>query len=403
MLNTQQLGSNSFGMTMLKCIDKPLLLITLALLSVGIVAISSASIEISEATHNHPFYHLWHHLLYLVIALFAASIIAFIPMSLLEKWGWLLLIASLLLLILVLIPGIGHKVNGSMRWVRAGPFNLQVSEITKLCVIIYLSGYLVRRLSEVRSQISGFIKPMVVIALMIVLLLLEPDFGAVVVLLSAVLGMMFLGGVRLSQFLILIGVSLVAVILMAVSQPYRMQRLVTFMDPWAKENVYDSGYQLTQALIAFGRGEWFGVGLGNSVQKLFYLPEAHTDFVFAIMAEETGLIGAVIVTCLLAALSLRILCIGKLAEKQHKFFSAYLAYGIGLLFGTQALINIGVNTGVLPTKGLTLPFLSYGGSSLISNCAAVTLILRINYEIVLANISQDIPVNHDAEPLEASA
>ncbi len=403
MFNAQRLDIHPFGTIMLKCIDKPLLFIAITLLSIGVVAISSASIEISEATYNYPFYYLGNHVLYLMIALFAAAIVAFIPMSLLEKWGWLLLIVSILLLILVLIPGIGHTVNGSSRWVRAGPFNLQVSEITKLCVIIYLAGYLVRKLSEVRSQISGFIKPMAVVALMIVLLLLEPDFGAVVVLLSAVLGMMFLGGVRLSQFLILIGGSLIAVIIMAVSQPYRMQRLITFMDPWAKENVYDSGYQLTQALIAFGRGEWFGVGLGNSVQKLFYLPEAHTDFVFAIMAEETGLIGAVTITCLLAALSLRILFIGKFAETQHKFFSAYLAYGIGLLFGIQALINIGVNTGVLPTKGLTLPFLSYGGSSLISNCVAVTLILRINYELVWANISHKIPVSHDSEAVEASA
>lgn len=378
-----------FGLVESRGLDRPLLLITVALLSIGVVVISTASVEVAEANFGNPFYHLIRHLLYLVIGLVVAVIAFLVPMHVWEKSGWILLGAATLLLVLVLVPGIGREVNGSMRWIRAGPFNLQASELTKLFVIIYLAGYLVRRLGEVRSQFSGFIKPMAVMALMIVLLLLEPDFGAVVVLMSAVLGMMFLGGVKLLQFLILICVSLVAVVFMAVSQPYRMQRLVTFMDPWAKENVYDSGYQLTQALIAFGRGEWFGVGLGNSVQKLFYLPEAHTDFVFAILAEETGAMGALTVICLLAALALRILLIGRRAEKQQQFFSAYFAYGVGLLFGTQALINIGVNLGLLPTKGLTLPLLSYGGSSVIASCMAIAMVLRVHYESVLARKQQD--------------
>lgn len=382
-------------------LDKPLLLITIALLSIGVVVINTASIEVAEAKYGDPFYHLFRHLLYLVIALVAATITFFVPMQFWEKSGWVLLGASIVLLILVLIPGIGREVNGSMRWIRAGPFNLQVSELTKLFVIIYLAGYLVRRLGEVRSQLSGFIKPMAVMALMIILLLLEPDFGAVVVLMSAVLGMMFLGGVKLLQFLILICVSLVAVVIMAVSQPYRMQRLVTFMDPWAEENVFDSGYQLTQALIAFGRGEWLGVGLGNSVQKLFYLPEAHTDFVFAIMAEETGVVGSVVVVCLLAMLALRTLLIGRRAEKQGQFFSAYLAYGVGLLFGTQALINIGVNTGLLPTKGLTLPLLSYGGSSLIASCMAIALVLRVNYEFIISSAPEERRMRDASQTLGA--
>jgi cell division protein FtsW len=213
---------------------------------------------------------------------------------------------------------------------------------------------------------------------MIVLLLLEPDFGAVVVIMGASLGMMFLGGVRLFQFLLLIAVSLGAVILMALASPYRMQRLITFADPWADQ--FNTGYQLTQSLIAFGRGEWLGVGLGNSVQKLFYLPEAHTDFVFAIVAEELGMLGAMAVLALFAFLVARIFIIARRAETRQQGFSAYLAYGIGLIFAGQVFINVGVNAGLLPTKGLTLPFLSYGGSSLVINCLMIAVLLRIDYE-----------------------
>lgn len=361
-------------------LDRSLVMVAGLLIAIGIMVVSSASTEVAQAQYGSPFYHLLRHMVYLTLALSLAGLCFFVPIGVWEKSGWLLLVLAMLLLVLVLVPGIGREVNGSMRWIRVGPVNLQASELAKLFMVIYLAGYLVRRLQEVRSQWSGFIKPMSVLFLAIVLLLLEPDFGAVVVLMSAALGMMFLGGVRLVQFLVLISGSLVAMALVAVSQPYRMQRLITFVDPWAEENVFASGYQLTQALIAFGRGEWLGVGLGNSVQKLFYLPEAHTDFVFAIWAEEMGLLGSVIVIALYLVLVVRCMSIGHRAEYAGKFFAAYLCYGIALLFGAQALINIGVNTGLLPTKGLTLPLLSYGGSSLIACCISLAIVLRVDYE-----------------------
>jgi cell division protein FtsW len=353
---------------------------------VGVIVVTSASMEVADAKHGNPFYHVIRHLIFLSMALCCAALSFLIPMQMWNRLGWLLLAAAFVLLVLVIMPGIGREVNGSMRWIRLGPINIQTSELAKLFMVVYLAGYLARRSHEIRTHLWGFMKPMIILAIMVVLLLLEPDFGAVVVLMSAVLGMMFLGGVRLWQFLVLIFVSLTTIALLAVSQPYRMQRLTTFMDPWAKENVFDSGYQLTQALIAFGRGEWWGVGIGNSVQKLFYLPEAHTDFVYAILAEETGLLGSSVVITLFFLLTWRIMHIARRAEKMGQFFSAYVCYGVALLFSAQALINIGVNTGLLPTKGLTLPLLSYGGSSLIVCCVSLAMVLRADYET--KNLSQ---------------
>jgi len=363
-----------------KYLDMRLIALAAALLVVGVIVVTSASMEVANAKHGNPFYHLIRHVIFLSMALFFAATSFLMPMQMWNRLGWLLLAAAFVLLVMVIMPGIGREVNGSMRWIRLGPINIQTSELAKLFMVVYLSPYLARRLHEVRTHLWGFMKPMIVLVMMVLLLLLEPDFGAAVVLMSAALGMMFLGGVRLSQFLLLICVSLTSIAGLAVSQPYRMQRLVTFMDPWAKENVFDSGYQLTQALIAFGRGEWWGVGIGNSVQKLFYLPEAHTDFVYAILAEETGLLGALLVIALFFLLTWRIMHIARQAEKQEQFFSAYVTYGIAFLFSAQALINIGVNTGLLPTKGLTLPLLSYGGSSLIVCCISLAMVLRVDYE-----------------------
>ena len=370
-------------------LDRPLVMTAGLLMAIGIVVVGSASTEVAQANYGSPFYHLIRHLVYLGVALGLAGLTFLVPINLWEKLGWVLLVLSLVLLALVLVPGIGREVNGSMRWLKIGPISMQASEVAKLFMLIYLAGYLVRRLQEVRSQWSGFIKPMLVMLLAIVLLLLEPDFGAVVVLMTASLGMMFLGGVRLVQFVVLISVSGVAMALVAIAQPYRMQRLITFMDPWAEENVFASGYQLTQALIAFGRGEWFGVGLGNSVQKLFYLPEAHTDFVFAIWAEEMGLLGSVLVIGLFLMLVYRCLSIGHRAEHTGRFFAAYLCYGIGFLLAAQTMINIGANTGLLPTKGLTLPLLSYGGSSLIVCAVSIAMVLRVDYE------SQQVPATQE--------
>lgn len=359
-------------------VDTWLLFSALSLVVIGFLMITSASMDIASAKYGSPFYHGLRHLMYIGLGALAALVVYRIPIKFWQQTGpWWLLVAFVLL-IAVLIPGIGREVNGSSRWIRLGPINLQASELAKLFVILYIAGYLVRRIEEVRNQWSGFIKPMLVMSAFVTLLLLEPDFGAVVVLMGTVLGMIFLSGMKLVQFMAVILGSVILVVLMAISQPYRMQRLVTFLDPWA--DPFGSGYQLSQAQIAFGRGEWFGLGLGNSVQKLFYLPEAHTDFVFSVLAEELGLIGALVVVVLFAILVIRAFHIGRRSEQLNQHFHGYVAYGIGLVFAAQSMINIGVNVGVLPTKGLTLPLVSYGGSSLVVCLVMLAILQRIHRE-----------------------
>ena len=286
-----------------------------------------------------------------------------------------------MLLIVVLLPGIGYEVNGARRWVRVGIMNLQVSEPARLCLLIYLAGYLVRRSKSLREEFVGFLRPMLVLTVACVLLLKEPDFGAAIVLLATALAMMFVAGARIRDFIVFFSAAAGAMIALAITSPYRMKRLTGFLDPWS--DPYDSGFQLTQSLIAIGRGEWFGVGLGDSVQKLFYLPEAHTDFVFAVFAEEFGLIGSLVLIALFMALVWRVFRLGIRAHAAERFFEAYLAIGIGTWFGLQAFINIGVNMGLLPTKGLTLPLVSYGRSSLIVTMACIGLLLRIHHELVV--------------------
>ncbi|WP_207062650.1 putative lipid II flippase FtsW [Motiliproteus sp. SC1-56] len=358
--------------------DPWLLLAAVTLLVTGFLMITSASMEVAGVRNGSPFHFTQRHLAFIGIGMAAALLTCRFPMVFWQRTGHWWLMAALVLLVAVLIPGIGREVNGSIRWIRVGPVNIQPSEIAKVCMILYIAAYLVRRIDEVRTQWSGFIKPMVVVGLFIGLLIFEPDFGAVVVLTGTVLGMIFLSGMRLGQFLVVILGSLAMVALMAVSQPYRMQRLVTFLDPWA--DPFGSGYQLSQAQIAFGRGEIFGLGLGNSVQKLFYLPEAHTDFVFSVLAEELGLVGALIMVALFALLVVRVFYVGRRAERLGRFYGAYVAYGVGILIAGQALINMGVNVGVLPTKGLTLPLVSYGGSSLVMALVMLALVSRIHYE-----------------------
>ena len=360
-------------------IDPVLFLSAMALVLIGFIAMTSASVEFSAEKYGSPFFHSIRYAFHLVIGLLAALVAYRVPMSTWEKIGPLLLFFGLALLMLVLIPGVGREVNGSRRWLSLGVLTVQCSEMSKVCVILYLAGYLVRRQQEVREQWSGFFKPMVVLFAVTLLLMLEPDFGATVVTIGTAFGMIFLAGVRLWHFLLVILSSILALVLLVYIEPYRMQRMITFMDPWADQ--FNTGYQLTQSLIAFGRGEWFGVGLGNSVQKLFYLPEAHTDFVFAIFAEEFGLIGALSVIGLFSVLIARILQLGRKAEQSRQLFSAYVAFGVALMISAQVFINIGVNIGLLPTKGLTLPFLSYGGSSLIVCCFSLGIIFRIEQEI----------------------
>ncbi|MBK8533908.1 MAG: putative lipid II flippase FtsW [Candidatus Competibacteraceae bacterium] len=363
--------------------DPWVLIPALLLLTLGLLMVASASMPTADAKTGQPFYFLFRQGAYVGVGLLAASMVFQVPLARWRRASPLLLLAAFILLTLVLIPGIGKEVNGSMRWINVGPVNVQVSEIAKLFALIYVAGYLKRHGAELqtpdfRTSALALFRPMVVLAVLAVLLLLEPDFGSVVVLMAAALGMIFLAGVNLWQFGALqIGtVSAMAVLLW--SSPYRRARLISFLDPWADPQA--SGYQLTQSLIAIGRGELFGVGLGESVQKLFYLPEAYTDFLFAVLAEELGLAGILTVIALFMTLVWRAFLIGQRAERLDLKFSAWLAYGIGLWFGIQALFNMGVNMGALPTKGLTLPLMSYGGSSVVVMCMTLAVLLRIDVE-----------------------
>ncbi len=359
--------------------DMWLLSAALALLAIGVVMVASSSITSAERATGQPFYFLLRQSAFIGVGLVCAWLVWHIRLVYWEKYGAPLLVVGMLLLLLVIMPGIGHTVNGSTRWLVLGPVNLQPSEFVKLLVVIYLSGYLVRRGAEVQNSLRGFLKPMTVFVLMAALLLAEPDFGAALIMLATALGLLFLAGARLWQFgaLLLLVVAVFGVL--AVAAPYRLQRLTTFLNPWA--DPFNSGFQLTQALIAFGRGDWFGVGLGASIQKLFYLPEAHTDFLFAVLAEELGLVGALVVIALFGVIVWRAFALAQQAMLTGNPFAAYLAYGIGLLIALAAGINLGVNMGLLPTKGLTLPFMSYGGSSIVASCIAVALLARIHYEV----------------------
>ena len=358
--------------------DAPLALLGAALMLVGLVAISSASIEYADWHFQNPWFHTQRHMMYLLLASVGAIVVYRVPTRFWLDTGWVWLFVALALLILVLIPGIGREVNGSQRWLPLGPFTLQPSEFAKLAMVVYLAGYMVRREHEVRNHWQGFLKPMAVLFAATLLLMIEPDFGATVIVVASAFGMLFLAGVKLGHFLLVLLGAIGAMLVLVVSEPYRVKRLTAYTDPWA--DPYNTGFQLTQSLIAFGRGEWFGVGLGNSVQKLFYLPEAHTDFVFAIWAEETGFVGAIAVISLYVALIGRIFWVGRRSVVAGNTFGGYLCYGVALIFSGQAFINMGVSSGLLPTKGLTLPFVSYGGTSLIVCCAMLALVLRVDHE-----------------------
>ncbi|UXD86792.1 putative lipid II flippase FtsW [Thalassolituus hydrocarboniclasticus] len=352
----------------------------LALMCLGWLMVASASTGIAEFYTGNAAYFAVRHAVYLLLGVAVVYAISQIPLSWWSKVDVMFLLLAVAGLILVFVPGIGHEVNGSQRWLNLGIIKIQASELAKLAAVFYVSGYLVRRQDEVQQQWSGFLKPLGILAGMVFLLLLEPDFGAVVVLMGAVLIQLFLGGVKAGQFFLLLIATLIISVVVLTSESYRVERLMAYLDPWAPEHVYGTGYQLTQSLIAFGRGDWFGVGLGESVQKLFYLPEAHTDFVFAIWAEETGLIGGVAALTLLAVVIAQIWRVSWKAQQQGQLYGAYVAIGIASLLGLQVVINLGVNIGLLPTKGLTLPFFSYGGSSLLVCCIMVGIVMRIAHE-----------------------
>lgn len=358
--------------------DRFCLAAVVGLVLIGLLMVASSSITIAEKEYHQAFYFLFRQASYLALGFIVGLFVLRIEIETWQRLSGPLLLITFVLLVVVLIPGIGRSVNGSRRWLQLGFTRVQVSEIAKLLWVMFLSSYVVRRRDEIRRDFVGFIKPLGLYALMAVLLLREPDFGAVVVIGISTIMILYLAEVRLSHFMILLLVAGTLFMIIAVASPYRLARLTSFLDPWSRQ--FDSGYQLTQSLIAFGRGGWLGVGLGLSVQKLFYLPEAHNDFLFAILAEEFGLLGVLTVIGLYALLIIRGLTIARRSLREGLCFAGYFAYGITFLLGSQALINIGVNAGVLPTKGLTLPFMSYGGSSMAINCVAIALLLRIDYE-----------------------
>jgi len=360
--------------------DPVLLSIGIALLIGGLIILASASISVSDSVVGDPFYYVRRQAIAAAIGAAAAFTCLFIPMNLWRALSPLMLLIALALLLVVLIPGVGHAVNGSTRWLRFGVMNVQVSEPARLCMILYVAGYLVRQNKSLREQFAGFLRPMLILSLACGLLLAEPDFGAAIVLLATALAMLFVAGARVRDFLLFFSTTIIAMAALAITSPYRLQRLTAFLDPWS--DPFNSGFQLTQSLIAIGRGEWIGVGLGNSVQKLFYLPEAHTDFVFAVFAEEFGLFGSLLLISLFLGLIWRIFHLSIRAAKAERYFEAYLAVGLGTWLGLQAFINVGVNMGLLPTKGLTLPLISYGRSSLIIAMISIGLLLRVHHELV---------------------
>jgi cell division protein FtsW len=359
-------------------IDTTTIGLWLAVLLIGITMVGSASMEMSLASHGGAFDFALKHAVAVLGGMVLALGSLLVPLSAWQKYGRLLFLVGVLLLVLLLVPGLGREVNGATRWLDFRVFTVQPSELMKVFFIVFVARHLALTYKEIGS-VQQLARLMVALAGTAAMLLLEPDFGSAVVLAATTFGVLLLAGARRGHLGVLAAVGGTAFALLIVFQPYRLARLGTFRDPWADE--YGAGYQLTQALIAFGRGEWFGLGLGDSVQKLFYLPEAHNDFLFAVIAEETGMVGATIVIALLLAIAVRMLMLGRRAELRGHRFGAYVAYGIGCLVGTQTLINVGVNTGLLPTKGLTLPFVSYGSNSLIASGVLIGLVLRVHWEL----------------------
>jgi cell division protein FtsW len=359
-------------------LDAVTIALVLGLVLFGLVMVTSASVSIASQESGQPFYYLERQLLLTAIGAGCAALLFALPTERLERASPVLLGVAMALLLVVLVPGLGHVVNGSRRWLHVGPANFQVSELARVLVLIWVASYAVRREEQLQTSLAGLAKGLGLLLLASVLLLAEPDFGAATVLFVTGFGILFLAGARLRYVVLMTAAAAALFGLLVVTASYRLQRVMVFLDPWA--HPFTSGFQLTQSLIAIGRGQWFGVGLGDSVQKLFYLPEAHTDFLFAVLAEELGLAGVLLTLGLFLALAWRSFYIARLASEAGLKFAAYLAAGFGLWIGLQAFINIGVNMGVLPTKGLTLPLMSYGRSSLIVALAWVGLLLRVYHE-----------------------
>ncbi|HGJ5873345.1 MAG TPA: cell division protein FtsW [Arsenophonus apicola] len=356
--------------------DRTLVWLTIGLAIIGFIMVTSASMPVGQRLTQDPFFFAKRDVIYLALSFVLALSVLNMPMIWWEKYNFLLLIIALMLLLVVLVAG--SSVNGASRWINTGIVRIQPAEIAKLALFCYVSSYLVRKTDEVRTRFLGFIKPMCILILMAILLLLQPDLGTVIVLVVTTLALLFLAGARLAPFIIGIVICAVGVIGLIYFEPYRLRRITSFLNPWA--DPFGSGYQLTQSLMAFGRGELWGQGLGNSIQKLEYLPEAHTDFIFSVLAEELGYIGVVLVLLMLFFVAFRSMMIGKRALDAKQHFSGYLACSIGIWFTFQALVNVGAAAGMLPTKGLTLPLISYGGSSLLIMFIAIAILLRIDFE-----------------------
>ena len=376
-------------------IDYLLLGVCLSLIIIGYLMVVSSSLHLGEKMKISNVYHYpIRQIVHILAGIVAAVGVTFIPLKLWEKAGPWLFIVGIFLLVIVLIPGVGIEVNGSMRWLSVAGIRIQVSEIVKLTSVIYMAGYVTRHQQNVQMSAYGLVKPLLVFSVACFLLLMEPDFGSVVVILSIAMGIMYLGGARLWQFLMIIAVLLILGYVVITFSGYRMARIIGFLDPWG--HAKDSGYQLTQALIAFGRGEIFGVGLGGGIQKLSYLPEAHTDFLFSVLAEELGLIGVVVTISLFAFLVWHIFTIANRAEQVGNKFASFVAYGLGIWFGFQALVNMGVNMGMLPTKGITLPLMSYGGGSMVTMCVSIALLFRVQSETVTVEKSKSVAKRRSA-------
>ena len=360
-------------------VDMQVLLPVIALMSIGLIMVSSASFSFGDHRLGDELFFVKRHLSYLLIGSTALVLSFLTPANFWSQYARLWMLLSVVLLIIVLVPGVGREVNGSRRWLSLGGFTLQVSELVKVATVVFLSAYLQKHREALGDGWRHFIRLIIVIGSLTLLLIMEPDFGSVVVLGGTFMAMLFLGGARLRQYFLILAIATITLWWLKDAAPYRVARITSYLDPWSDQ--FNSGYQLTQSLIAFGRGEWFGVGLGQSVQKMLYLPEAHTDFVFAIFAEEFGFLGVICLIGLYCLMLMRIFSLSRKAIVQQSWYAAFVLIGFGLLISGQTFINIGVNAGLLPTKGLTLPFISYGGSSLLVCSVMIGMILRFGHDL----------------------
>ncbi|HHL31275.1 MAG TPA: putative lipid II flippase FtsW [Oceanospirillales bacterium] len=369
------MSSNSY---LVVGVDFWLMISALTLIAIGITMVASSSFAIAEKYNHDAFYYLKRHIIYIGIGTVLSSIILAMKMDWIQQLSRVLMLLAIILLLLVLVPGIGVKINGAQRWLNLGIARFQVVEAVKLAMIVYLAGYIVRHKQGLQNKFFGVIKPLFLAVIVALLLLFQPDFGSAVLLLVITLFMVFIAGARFRDLAILAFLSSSSMALIAIAEPYRLQRLISFQNPWA--DPYDGGFQLVQALIAIGSGKISGVGIGGSVQKLFYLPEAHTDFIFSVYAEEMGFIGVLLLIALYLILITRIFSISKQALINGKEFAAFACSGIAVWIALQALLSMGVNLGILPTKGLTLPFISSGGSAIMMNLLSLAIVIRVSYE-----------------------